>query len=70
MTNFNSFNVNSQLNKLKSRIKNVTELTSNVPSNMIGHSNDETNFPYKLLLINTQFSRLCKAFANNSSDNM
>ena len=70
MTKFNSLNVNSKLNKLKSRVKNVTELTSNVPSNMIGDSNDGTNFRYKLLLINTQFSRLCKASAKISSENM
>ena len=36
---------------------------------MIGNSNDENNFPYKLLLTNTQVSRLRKAFANNSSSN-
>ena len=34
---------------------------------MIGNSNDETNFPHKLLLTNTKVSRLHKAFANNSS---
>ena len=37
---------------------------------MIGSSNDETNFPHRLLLTNTQVSRLCKAFANNSSANI
>ena len=37
---------------------------------MIGHSNDEINFPHKLLLTNRQVSRLCKAFANNSSANL
>ena len=37
---------------------------------MIGNSNDETNFPHKLLFTNTQVSRLCKAFANNSSANI
>ena len=30
-------------------------------------SNDENNFPHKLLLTNTQVSRLCKAFSNGSS---
>ena len=34
---------------------------------MIGNSNDEINFPYKLLLTNTQVVNLCKAFANKSS---
>ena len=37
---------------------------------MIGNCNDEINFPLKLLLSNTQFSELCKAFANNSSANI
>ena len=32
---------------------------------MIG--DNETNFPYKLLLTNRQVSNFCKAFANNSS---
>ena len=37
---------------------------------MIGKSNDEHNFPHKLLLTNTQISRLRKAFANGSSANI
>ena len=49
---------NSQLNKLKSGINNGAELTSNV----IVDSNDETNFPYKLLLTDTQVLRLHKTF--------
>ena len=36
-------------------------------SNMIGNSNDETNFPHELLLTNRQVANLRKAFANNSS---
>ena len=36
-------------------------------SNVTRDSNDENNFPHKLLLTNTQVSRLRKAFANNSS---
>ena len=70
MTLYNSLNVklsNSQLNKLKSAIKNETEIVLRLPSNMIGNSNDETNFPHKLLLTNRQVSNLCKAFGNNSS---
>ena len=31
---------------------------------MIGNSDDETNFPLKLLLTNIQVTNLCKAFAN------
>ena len=59
----------SQLNKLKSR-KNDTGLTLNLPSNVVGNANDETNFPHKLLIANTQVSKNCKAFANGSSANI
>ena len=37
---------------------------------MIGSSNDETNFLHKLLVTNTQVSKICKAFANVSSANV
>ena len=37
---------------------------------MIGNPNDETNFPHKLLLTNTQVANLRKAFANNSPVNI
>ena len=60
----------SELNKLKPGIENGTEVTLNLISNVIGHSNDETNIAHRLLLTNTQVSRLCKAFANNSSANI
>ena len=59
-----------QLNKLKVGIKNYTEVTLNLSSNMICSSNDETNFPHKLLLNDKQVSRPCKAFANGSSANI
>ena len=42
---------NSQLHKLKSAIKNGTEV--NLSSNMIGNSNNEIDFPYKILLTDT-----------------
>ena len=58
---------NSQLNMLKSAIKNRTEVTLNLSSNLVGNSNDETNFPQKLLLTDTQISKICKAFTNGSS---
>ena len=57
---------NSQLNKLKSRIKNGTEVTLNLSSNAIGDVNGETNFPHNLLLTDRKDSRLRKALANNS----
>ena len=62
---------NSQLNKLKSVIKNGTQVTLNLSSNIAGDSNDKNNFPHKLLSTNTQASsyKLRKAFANNFSAN-
>ena len=53
MTHCNSLNVklsNSHLNKLKSAIKNETEVVLRLSPNIIGDSNDEINFPHKLLL--------------------
>ena len=74
MTQYNMLNVklsNSQLNKLKSESKkNGTEVTLNLSLNIVGDSNDESNFLHKLLLANTQVSKLCKAFGNNSSANI
>ena len=58
---------NSQVNKLKSPIKNETEVILSLSSNMIGNSDDETNFPHRLFLTNRQVANLHKAFANNSS---
>ena len=55
MTQYNSLNVklsNSQLNKLKSAIKNETEVVLRLSSNMIG--DNENNVPHKLLLTNRQ----------------
>ena len=37
---------------------------------MIGDSNDKTKFPHELLLTDRQVSSICRAFANNSSDNI
>ena len=71
MTQYNSLNVklsNSQLNKLKSAIKNETEVVLRLSSNMIG--DNESNFPHKLLLINRQVSNLRKAFTNYLSANI
>ena len=70
MTQYNRLNVmllNSQLNKLKSAIKNETEVEIRLSPNMIGDSNDETNFPHELLLTDRQVSSIRKAFSNNSS---
>ena len=54
MTQYNTFNVklsNSQLNKLKSAIKNGAVVTLYLSS-------------HKLLLINKQVSKILKAFTN------
>ena len=70
MTQYNSLNVklsNSQLNKLKSAIKNETGVLLRLSSNMIGNSDDEINFPHKLLLTNRQVANLRKSLVNNSS---
>ena len=64
MAEYNSFNLklsNSQLNKLKSAIKNKTDAVLRLSSNMIDSSDDETNFPHKLLLTNRQVANLCKS---------
>ena len=65
MTQYNSLNVklsNAQFNKLKSAIKNETEVVLRLSLNMIG--DNETNFPHKLLLTNRQVANLRKVFAN------
>ena len=61
---------NLQLNKLKSGIKNGNEVTLKLLSNIDGDSNNEINFPQKLLLTNTQVSKLLKAFEDGSSVNI
>ena len=43
------------------------EVTLEHSSNVVGDSNDENDFSHKLLLTNTQVSKLCKAFENSSS---
>ena len=70
MTQYNSLNVklsSSQLSKLKSAIRIETDVVLRLWSNMIGNSDDETNFPHKLLRTNRQVATLCKAFANHTS---
>ena len=67
MTQYYSLNVklsNSQLNKLKSAIKDETEVVLRLSSNMIG--NNEINFPHELILTDRQVSSLRKSFANHS----
>ena len=71
MTKYNTLNVklsNLQLNKFKSRITLLTFVTLSTEVNF--DSNDETIFPHKFLLTNTQLSRLRNVFVNNSSGNI
>ena len=65
MTQYNSLNVklsNLQLNKLKSAMKNETDVVLRLPSNMIANSSDETNCPYNLLSTNRLVTNLRKPF--------
>ena len=67
MTQYNTVNVklsNAQLSKLKSRIRYGAEVTFDLSSNVIGNSTNETNFPHRLLLTNTEVSKLRETFAN------
>ena len=78
MTQCNSLNEklsNSQLNKLKSAIKQKKKKKKNWNSfeiiiKYVGNSDDKTNFPHELLLTNRQVANLRKAFANNSSNDI
>ena len=57
MTQYNILSIklsNSELNKLKFVIKNVTEVTLKLSSNAVRDSNDLNNSSYKWLLTNTQ----------------
>ena len=70
MTQYYSLNVklsNSQLNKLKSSIKNETDIALRISSNMFSNSNDNTNFPHNLLFTNRQVANIRKAFSKNTS---
>ena len=67
MGQYNSLNVklsNSQLNKLKSAIKNEAEVILRISSNMVGDSDDKINFPHELLLTNRKVANLRKTFTN------
>ena len=73
MTTYITSNIklsNSQLNKLILGIKNSTEVALNFSSNLIGNFSNEASFPHKLLLNDTQVSRICKVLANGSSGNI
>lgn len=57
MTHCNSVKIklsNLQLKELNSGTKHSTEVTLRIPLNMAGNFNDETSFPYKLLITDRQ----------------
>ena len=70
MPQYNSLNVklpNSQLSKLKSSIKNETDVLLRISSSMVGNADNNINFPHELLLTNKQVANIRKAFANHLS---
>ena len=61
MAQYNSSNANlssSQLNKLKSTIKNKKEVVLILSSIMIGNSDNKINFPHELLWTSRQVANL------------
>ena len=66
MTQYNSLNVkllNSQLNKLKSALKNKTEVVLRLSLSMI--ADNEINFPHKLLLTKRQVENFVRLLPTN-----
>ena len=55
---------------MKTAIKNETEVVLRLSSNMIGNSDDDTNFSHKLLLTSRQVTNICKAFSNYISSDI
>ena len=49
---------NSQFDKLKSEIKNSTEVTLKISSNVVGDSNDENNFSHNIKLSETPLHKI------------
>ena len=63
MTRYNTLNVKlftSKLNKLKAGMKNGTKVNLKISSSVVGDSNDENNFPHKLLLLIHKFQSFIK----------
>ena len=57
------------MTELETIIDTFVKKILRLSSNMIGNSNDETNFPLKLVLPDRQVARLPTAFVNNSTAN-
>ena len=63
MTQYDGLNVKLS----NSQLKNETEVVLRLSPTMIGNSDDQTNFPHKLLVTERQVSHFRNAFSNNSS---
>ena len=59
MTKYNTLNVKLSNSRLKSRMKNDTEVTSKFSANVIYVSNGETNFLHKLFLSSVSSNVIC-----------
>ena len=59
----------TQSNTLNLKLPN-SQLNLNLSSIVVDSSNDDTKFPHKLLLTNTQVLKICKDFGNGSSANI
>ena len=73
MTKRNTLNVelsNSQANTLKKGTKNSVEVTLNLSLNVTATSNDDNSFTHKILLIDRQVSKLCKAVSDSLPPNI
>ena len=57
------------MTELETIIDTFVKKILRLSSNMIGNSNDESNFPLKLVLPDRQVARLPTAFTNNSTAN-
>ena len=51
-------------------MRNNTEVTLKMLSNVVDDFNNENNFLHKLLVANTQVAKIFNTFANNSSGNL
>ena len=63
MTQYDGLNVKLS----SSQLKNETEVVLRLSPTIIGNSDDQTNFPHKLLVTERQVSHFRNAFSNNSS---
>ena len=72
MTQYNRINLgfNQQPKNIKPSIKHATQITLKLSSSVIGDSNNEAYFPYKLLQVDRHVSKLLKALTNNVAANI